>query len=384
MSDDWGQDELFDGSETLGGVYQASPPHGEHSRRSSKSSRDFFGTIGQTSTTLQEQLRPMDHDGSPEAKEIGFLGYKSKKNDSACLREIAEEHNHFINLLSHLDSREAGPSRSRSNPLNHIEARLNRHLMLMREAERTREVQCHELEGLLRDMRSVSWPDEEDRHPSHPKSRKPVGLGISIDLAKEEPLGWTGDPVVASKSSDRPPRSPLSPISSNSAASRQEKDITHGKSVDDGVHRQKSPFGGTTEHGREASDNGSLLPLLPREMALFIQSAADCTQTLASLADDIHASASYSTGISRQLKGIRAGIDSWRERETQEETARSLIEMWERTQLERGLTGDGRRTKEKLDVELDEFRGKLEDWAGQVQKISAAVKHLDSAGQAVT
>jgi hypothetical protein len=90
----------------------------------------------------------------------------------------------------------------------------------------------------------------------------------------------------------------------------------------------------------------------------------------ASLSDSLHSTTSFSTSSSRNLRAIRAGVDSWKDRDQQEEIARRGVEEFERKKLEAGLKGQAEETtRMKLDREMQGFESMLNGLQARMDKL---------------
>ncbi|RSH91498.1 hypothetical protein EHS25_009797 [Saitozyma podzolica] len=90
------------------------------------------------------------------------------------------------------------------------------------------------------------------------------------------------------------------------------------------------------------------------------------------LSESLHTATSHATSLSRTIRGIRAGIEHYRERDALEEDARRGIEQWEARRVERGLRGEGG-VRALLDVSLFGLSVGPEVWRWQVQQVVADV-----------
>lgn len=104
---------------------------------------------------------------------------------------------------------------------------------------------------------------------------------------------------------------------------------------------------------------------------LLKSTTPDLLATLTNLSDTIHSTTSFSNSSSRNLRGIRAGIDSWKDRDAQEEQARRGVEEFERKRLEAGLKGDqdGHSVKSILEREVKGFEGVLSGLQGRMDRL---------------
>ncbi|WOO81520.1 uncharacterized protein LOC62_03G005042 [Vanrija pseudolonga] len=172
-----------------------------------------------------------------------------------------------------------------------LEERLSAHLSHLAEAERARDEQVREAGVLLRELEAVrgegidadlSWVDE-------------LGLGGALDDDGPAGPGWTGDRVPGNKKllSPSPPGSPLSP-----------------------TFRQ---------HAAEAAAASPL----PRAAAELSHGTASLARSLAGLSDSAGLALALSNGAARQVRGVRIGVSSWREREETEAECLAGVEAWE-------------------------------------------------------
>ncbi|WRT70006.1 uncharacterized protein IL334_006999 [Kwoniella shivajii] len=102
------------------------------------------------------------------------------------------------------------------------------------------------------------------------------------------------------------------------------------------------------------------IPLLPRLIHLVQSDTTSLLISLQHLSDSLHTSSSLNTSLTRQIRGIRSSVESWRERETIEDEARKKIEEWEESRVRDGLKGQN--MKDKLHIECFEFEKNLEAW----------------------
>jgi hypothetical protein len=81
---------------------------------------------------------------------------------------------------------------------------------------------------------------------------------------------------------------------------------------------------------------------------------------LSQLSESVHLQQSFQTSTTRQIRGLKSTLLTWKEREEMEERAKVAIEQWERSQVERGLRGE-KGTREVLDDLMMGFHRTLED-----------------------
>jgi len=301
-----------------------------------------------------------------------FLGHKAESDPLVELGEILYANRPFLDLVTRLDEpRGAGSQPPKSGNGIHasassgttweggIETQLQRHLDRMHEDDKLREEQCRELAVVNREIGSIRWESLEIAIELDLASGQESGLSVMDENEEEEEgeeaIGWTGEPRVrpAIAHQDRGKRAetpdlgdrllgPPSPLTSSIPLSPLER----------------SPS--------KVAEAGSL----PRTLRLLVASTPDLLSSLQQLAETVHSSGSLTTSSMRQLRGIRAGVDSWRERENLEEDARRGIDEYERKKLEEGLRGEIReRTAAKLQRECLEFRQVLDGLEGRMEQV---------------
>lgn len=69
----------------------------------------------------------------------------------------------------------------------------------------------------------------------------------------------------------------------------------------------------------------------------------------------------------RQFRGIRAGIENWKEREKEEEKAWITVGIWERERVVQGLKGVQVGVEGKLKDEMRDFEVVLDDWGRRLK-----------------
>jgi len=117
-------------------------------------------------------------------------------------------------------------------------------------------------------------------------------------------------------------------------------------------------------HLPQQKSKQSKLPVL-NSLRLLETDTQNAINTLSSLSETIHQSSSLNISINRTLRGIRAGIENWKQRDKEEEEARIGIERWERKGLGDALNNgtDGRKgVKERLEEEIRGFEMVVDDW----------------------
>lgn len=91
---------------------------------------------------------------------------------------------------------------------------------------------------------------------------------------------------------------------------------------------------------------------------------------LSQLSESVHLHQSFQTSTTRQIKGLKSTLLTWKEREEMEERAKVAIEQWERSQVERGLRGE-KGTREVLDDLMIGFHRTLEDCEKRIGEVRA-------------
>ena len=291
-----------------------------------------------------------ERENGMEASPTGFLGPKIDKDPVVILQCVLSTTSQFRSLLSKMDERLLQPAGDTHQPAGDISERLQRLLEHVQESDRIREDQCREVMALVRDGAAVNWEgiDVIEVLESCSSSSRPTGLGIGVG-ATDEDIGWTGENRNHEAIEDGwvdvedPPASP-------------QEEAFGGPDLDPDRMLDNLPASDRRKNSAESSQS---TPALPRLTAELVRVSSDVINSLSYLADTVHSTSSLATATSRQLRGIKAGIDSWRDREAQEDAARVGVDAWERTRLTAGLGGVS--TRDALDKELEGFKRALED-----------------------
>ena len=337
---------------------------------------DHDGVQGFNGANGTDDIHALDRSGEagPSRKAMAstdrgsmFLSPKVERDPLVTLNDILTSTAPFLSLLSHLDVplQTAGvDDSSRDNPGSPrpprlgIEARMQRHLEKLQEADRIRDEQCRELASLLRDLVGTRWDglevDNDVRTGNY--TRLKISMEGMDDEKEFESIGWTGD--VSAQASGR------------------EHDLMESLTSPSDPHDHDPLLDGPPSPVQSSSSNPISSPTfsrphlpemlasapLPHTAHLLISNTNDLLSSLSTLTDSIHSTASFSTAIARQIRGIRASVESWRERETAEDTARQVIEEWERRRLEQGLKGTTGEMREVLGREVKDFGARLDEW----------------------
>lgn len=212
---------------------------------------------------------------------------------------------------------------------NALEERLSTHLSHLAEAERTRDEQVREAALLLRELEAVrgegidadlTWVD---------------GLAALDDGLAQLGPGWTGDRVPGRKAFS-PPGSPLSP-----------------------TFRQ---------HVAEAAASSPL----PRAAAELSHGTASLAASLAGLSDSAGLALALSNGAARQVRGVRIGVSSWREREETEAECLAGVEAWE-ARAAAGELPDVRRVADALVKGFADMLDDVERRMSEVRRVGGRV-----------
>jgi hypothetical protein len=102
----------------------------------------------------------------------------------------------------------------------------------------------------------------------------------------------------------------------------------------------------------------------------IIQENKSLTSDLSLLGESVHLNQSVQTSTTRQIKGLKSTLMTWKEREEMEERAKVAIEQWERSQVQRGLRGD-KGTREVLDEVMQGFHRTLEECERRMGEVRA-------------
>ena len=220
-----------------------------------------------------------------------------------------------------------------------LEASIQAHLQRLIESERKREEQSRELVGLARVMESLNWDGVE----LDLVLGRGLGLGMfdSFDEIDDERetwgVGWAGPDTIDVNQNLDPDASLVSLVSLDPNMSTTST-------------RPPSP-----------------LPQLRQATIDTILTTQTLITSLSALAESLESISSFSSATTRQLRGIRAGVESWKERDAQEARSRRQIEDWESRRVTLGLRGC--RVSDVLSREVGEFECALDDWGGKMRKM---------------
>ncbi|ORX39458.1 hypothetical protein BD324DRAFT_649531 [Kockovaella imperatae] len=374
-------------------------------------SNESGSTIGPLSTSLSDEILDNGRSGTPDPSDpqnlypsstddldgmplsrSAFQPHKIEKDPIVILRSVLASTSAFRSSLASIDvpvsnSSRSVPSADRPFVLlsSDVEGRLMRLLEQILESDRRREDQCRELTILLRDSASVNWEgidiweivgEDVINGPSDDDEVATAGFSRGVQR-----LGWTGDrrsppqdvlenSWIAVRETWRPPNPSGLPNESS-----HELDPDQLMEVSDGPHQTVTNGSPLNEFSGTDRQPPSNTPALPRETAQLIRTSEDLSRTLASLTETAHSTSSLTTATARRIRGIRAGVESWREREAQEDAARVGVNDWERTRLNAGL-GAVATTKDILDRELEGFRKALDHAGKRMETIRGSTRDL--------
>lgn len=298
---------------------------------------------------------------------IGFLGHRIERDPLVELSEVVETNRRFIDALVRLDDTAHEPGRP--GPTEPIEVKMQKHLERLHEADRAREEQCRHLAVLARDVAWMRWDEAVDPLidlldvlPIYP---------LAQNHAPEEDIGWVGETrdVEYDGRHGMTPDPSLEPDpypSPIDIGQHPMNDLDHllSPSSDSSSHLALSP----TSRPTLTSHRAAPLPSTTRNL---LSSSNDLLATLAGLGDAIRQSASASAGSSRRIRGLTSSIDSWRERETLEEQAKTTVEAYERRRLESELrAGSGLTVKEQLEREMASFEEVLDSARERMDEVT--------------
>ncbi len=260
----------------------------------------------------------------------------------------------FIEMLRQLDN----PAGSSTSPTRDLETILQAHLHRLTVSDRIREEQCRELLVVGREIGNTDWEGVElDLILGR-------GLGLEMfDLEEEENegsfvIGWTSIELDTSTAT---------PVSTEISQGHLDTSI--------GTVDPLSSF------DLDTSDPDLLiltpwkeLPRLRHATSSVMLATHTLFTSLRALTESLESISSASITTSRQLRGIRVGIDSWREREAYEEVCRVQVEEWETKRVRGGLRGLG--VSEVLKREVREFEAvvnRLESRMGEMRSRACTV-----------
>lgn len=333
-------------------------------------------------TTLKASLEPLSYGPAPGNADAEL--HRTLVDDIAVI-------NRFITSVRDTDTpispaqltrtsqavRETGvvPRTASQNP----EAIIERYLSSLDDAEQIRDAQITELSTILRGS-EINWmsrdgdvldllaswespPSSPDPEATRPNASidtigegrqapitRPIGLSIPQDWLKGD---TNADKVLASDEtldldehhSQRPIRSRHSIATANTSfpVAVQPSVPLISISSSSSSSNPLSAFAPPKSPTNPASPLPSLNNPTPISKAIttLLTSTSHLLTTLSVLSESLHHQTSFHTSTTRQIRGLRATISSWREREELEESARRGIEAWEKAVVERGLRGEG-------------------------------------------
>ena len=284
-----------------------------------------------------------------------FWGLKGAKDPMVELEEISNLNRRFIQSLVNLDGNQSSvplraslnrsTSHTSQNMKEPIEARMQRHLERLHEEDKMREEQCRHLAVLSRELAGVRW-DHGMEIDLELASGKGLGLGMIAKSFEDsvEDIGWCGDP------------GPVSGSRAMDLERRQSENLSEtgvDLSYSDSVPKLEIETPEKGDYLDVPSPSYPITPLsptdspithhqpLPRAADEIIKTSQDLIRSLQGLKDGLHTHQSLYTSTSRQIKGLKSSIDSWREREDLEGEARRCIEQYELSKLSQGISGVG-------------------------------------------
>lgn len=247
-----------------------------------------------------------------------------------------------------------------------IETLLIRHLARLEASDKAREAQLVLLKHLNHDMTAVAALGLDPDDTLDPAINHLWSVNIDRGDSDEqddhdEETGWTG-------------LSKHTPISLESQDSSFELVVPLTPALDSIAEEAEfttDPFSFPRDRLNSAASQ-SPLPLAPRLTAELARSTLPID--LAHFAESLHTDLSSHTAQSRLLRGIKAAIESFKERESAEEAARQAIDVWGRECVERGLRGERSLGGQmQLDV-LAGFAGAMDRWEFDQQRIHGAMR----------
>ncbi|KAK8853430.1 hypothetical protein IAR55_004136 [Kwoniella newhampshirensis] len=296
-------------------------------------------------------------------------GYRGDQDPLITLAETLATISRFLTSLRRINHHPKGFTASPIPNIGNekkLEMKLQMHLEKVVDSARVRGEQIGDLGVIRRELETADWGEADNDE---------VLQTVEEEEEKEEDqtgdsreIGWTGELTAVQSDHGDEDRAETGSVETDhidaedgeKADGLLEQAISHSSS-DDG-HLLSPP----------KSTPGTQVPLLPRQTSLLITDTTTLIALLQSLSETLHTSTSLSTSLQRQVRGIRAGVVAWRERENQEMEARRAIEGWEGRKVREGLRGSGG-TKEVLKRECKEFEGKLEAWGTRMAKIRRGV-----------
>jgi hypothetical protein len=220
---------------------------------------------------------------------------------------------------------------------------LQKHLTNLLEVERTREEQLRELGVLERELGRVNWDEE-------------LLEGLK-SLQWDDP----GEPSVALQ---------LRPVAEEEEPVKQQQALDAIDEMDADFDPAFADWNtpSSPTRLRKGTEQGSATRNAPDDIPSTLQSLQQSTTGLLtilhSLSDTLYLSSSMSVSSARQLKGIRAGVADWRQRDEDEINCLDKIEKYQAAEKQRQERG-GERPAELAEREMREFKQALEGYERQ-------------------
>ena len=241
--------------------------------------------------------------------------------------------------------------------LEQVDEILARHVERLDEGRTVRELQLKDLEGIRLNV---------DRTRASGTRLDPEVLGDMLDLLGDEEPHENGVDI---------PDSPLTVMATPTLGAYDSPTIPSPHRLYD---RNDFPFDHHHHHDQN-NLNGLLDPKLNLdpdddqyidELSRAIRGVIDINQKVisdcTSLSESAHLHSQFLLSTSRQLKGLKGTVAGWKDREMMEDNARSALEEWERSQVERGLRGE-MGTREVIDGILKGFQEVLGDCDSKIK-----------------
>lgn len=308
-----------------------------------------------------------DDEGLAHARASTIVGQQSPNMDPLVeLNTILTSTTSFLGLLRKLDC-PLGPLMDPS-VTGRIETALEAHVARLEQSVKLRDVQSKEMGYLLQQLGSLSLEvmfaseDGEALEVLHEQPEDEYEL-----LGEEEPIGWVGESL---STIDTGLNGSTSANLVHFLDSRNGLDSISDLGPSTPIDTSNNPF---DSHPTRPSDRSLKTAMssgrLPDTVTMLHRTTADLASGLSHLTESLQSTSSMSTASARQIRGIRAGIESWRERELAEENARTIVESWERQKLEQGLTGQDMGLKQILEKEVRDFTAVMDDVADRMERI---------------
>ncbi|WWD19858.1 hypothetical protein CI109_104325 [Kwoniella shandongensis] len=324
-----------------------------------------------TSSSGSSKLRPKASYYDDEARSPPRS--RADQDPLITLSETIATTSRFLTSLKELDN----PSRATSAQVDGerqkegqtLELRLQFHLGKMVESERVRDEQLRELGVIAREMGVVRWGEGMDPSNSHELQM----IGEEDEGEEGYDGGWTGESQAQAVRTDMPTREEEEGI-----YTRIEEALEDDEDAYLDPHEALLDQSFALSHAADKSlvppiSIDDKLPVLPHQTSLHISDTNNFLAILFALSESLHTSSSLSTSLQRQVRGIRASVETWRARDNQEIEARRLIEEYEERKVREGLSGKGNGVGEKLRKECEEFEERLEEWGKRMEEIRRGV-----------